>query len=497
VIFELKRGNFAAIYFSFGRREDILTTEDFIHSRANTTAAPAKALPAYDWRMVPAGEIEMDVDRNSSNSRRHHENAITIGQPGYLINNNNIHKDRWPAAPDQTAHADQDILATPAPGFTIGSNRGFSSTIAVPERVRRCRSMDRNMSSTTHDQPQQQAASNLSEDSSMDQQQHPEQDDGGEEFLPAGVDDRRSSQPYPPPPVPPNHHHHHHLLRSAASWDELDFTSQKRSTRKHAHFASSSSHHNNDDHDYDHGNGHHDDPTAITTTQHSSCKKQRGTPIRKSIFTPIKREDSVKPEEDDDDDERKDDMLDQQDHLQPWEISAVTSAAAGGGLLPRTAVKNKQKNKPNKRSFGTVTTATTSTSTTHFGDESTDHSVDSTGTTANFRFTSFPASLPRIHQQQHPQPSHHHHHTSAVVPTNISNLHGSYHMMEDVCDMNNTNNNNNNMNNHDYYCYSGDDHTAADDSTVASSMYGTPVARLTFASAMERTGTTAPCCTCH
>lgn len=98
--------------------------------------------------------------------------------------------------------------------------------------------------------------------------------------------------------------------------------------------------------------------------------------------------------------------------------------------------ERKKKLRPEKKSFGTCTTL----------DESTDETVDSG--TSKFRFQHFPASLPRIHS---------------------TTLNGILH---DECY---------------HYDYSGDeeDHHTADDSTVASSIMGTPVARLNFASAMN------------
>lgn len=189
------------------------------------------------------------------------------------------------------------------------------------------------------------------------------------------------------------------ILQSAASWDELDFTSKKRSTRKHAHFA-----------------------TTNNSTNDSACKKQRGTPLRKSIFTPIKQQQRVNDED------------------------------------TTTMI---QKPKANKRSIGTCTTACSTLAL----DESTDHSVDSG--TANFRFTSFPASLPRIHHYQY--------HNSN---NNVSGLHGSYHQDDPEL----------------YYSGDDEDHHTADDSTVTSSILGTPVARLNFASAIMPSAS-APRCT--
>jgi hypothetical protein len=529
------------------------TAQDFICFRANTTTpANRQGLPAYDWKTTTATKTicrlgegsEMDLDGPPPSRVA----AGTLGRLGSndsgscsrdrcidSIDQNNNPRDHW----RQNNHGDQPLIDNDGVTGIAISTTGFTTinkteekqdsaySIAVPERARRCRSMDRNLTHqhddppppplrALHPSPPHQAAeasssSLLLSDSSMD---HPD-DDEEEEFIQAIG--RRKPYPHPPPLPPPLPNH---LLRSAASWDELDASSSKKrsSTRKHAHFAS---HHHNRNGDDLHEDSEDNDPTSSLSAarQHSSsCKKPRGTPIRKSIFTPIKKREAtaaVKAQGDDNDDEQEDDdnlLLDndpQHDHHLPWEISAATTTPAC--VLPAKTTGNKPNNKKlNKRSFGTVTTtATSSTSaTTHFGDESTDHSVDSTGTTSNFRFTSFPASLPRIHQppyhQQHQHHYHNHHHPASaaatvLVPTNISNLHGSYTMMESDCVVDHHNiNHQHNTNNNDYhaYCYSGDDHTAADDSsTVASSMYGTPVARLTFASAIERAGAPAPCCT--
>lgn len=267
-------------------------------------------------------------------------------------------------------------------------------------------------------------------------------------------------------------------LRATASWDEHDSsTTKKRSTKHRAHFAV-------------------DMPELPL---HSVTKKKRESPVRlrfrpgTTTTSTIKTKGKLTPAS------GKRHRL--RTRSSPLHRLPTTPRAESAALRllalpaeqhsyyePATVTKRKP-----KRSLGTCTTAASSTQleeeTTM--DNSTDNSVDTQDTVTNFRFTSFPASLPRIHNNKSNGTIMT---TSAGCPNTVRKR-MSFGSVTTAALHNNTNNDSHNTSvsslQHDYFGYSdgdndddgdaaidvGNDEDDPEESAAQSSLQGTPVTR--------------------
>jgi hypothetical protein len=167
----------------------------------------------------------------------------------------------------------------------------------------------------------------------------------------------------------------------------------------------------------------------------------------------------------------------------PRSVADVTTGTIAGGIrLPELyePVTVAKKRKP-KRSLGTCTTAASTTTTLDEEttmDHSTDRSVDTHDT--NFRFTAFPASLPRIHSVHPSIPGH----TVHTIRKRMSfgsattAAAGVASFMPAAPGPNDSQNTSVSSLYQDFY--SDDERDNDDESTVQSSILGTPRARLNF-----------------